>query len=442
LLLIAVGAGSMLTMSSDEVAAAPVSISVSPKLIEIEVGEIIENLYSITFVGSTPSGFALYSHNSSSNSYGDAVLPPSGLTFNYRTGLMSGVATQAQSTTKYWILDEDGEVFDFFTLTILPDTEAPTVVKVTTLSNDQTFASTHEILIQVHFSEIVTVSTIHGSPTLTLAVRDSGYPATYQSGSGTTVLTFSYVVHSGDNSDHLDYVSANSLVLNQSTIHDGAANQANLALPSPGSLNSLFGRHHIVIDTESPGVEISRSGNQILTEGQDALVLFDLTEDSSDFSLSCIEIADGTLSSFSGSGHSYSVVVTPDENSSGNVVVTVNQNSFGDSVGNRNSSIVTFSIPFDTKPVVVEEAPDTVTNQTEALPDTAVSAAVPSAGESEQVTVMTQPSRNTQQILERKTLPRVGVNAEHILFVASLLLLFGLSMIANLRKRFPVRQKL
>ena len=73
-------------------------------------------------------------------------------------------------------------------------------------------------------SEVVTVNTTGGSPTLTL---NDGGTATYVSGSGTSTLTFSYTVGAGQNTSAL---AATAVNLNSATINDGAGNAANLSL--------------------------------------------------------------------------------------------------------------------------------------------------------------------------------------------------------------------
>ena len=73
-------------------------------------------------------------------------------------------------------------------------------------------------------SEVVTVNTTGGSPTLSL---NDGGTATYVSGSGSNALTFSYTVLAGQNTPDLMVSAVN---LNGATIGDGAGNAANLSL--------------------------------------------------------------------------------------------------------------------------------------------------------------------------------------------------------------------
>ena len=73
-------------------------------------------------------------------------------------------------------------------------------------------------------SEVVTVNTTGGSPTLTL---NDGGTATYTGGTGSSALTFGYTVLAGQNTPDL-MVSA--VDLNGATLLDGAGNAANLSL--------------------------------------------------------------------------------------------------------------------------------------------------------------------------------------------------------------------
>lgn len=104
------------------------------------------------------------------------------------------------------------------------------------------------------FSEAVTVT---GTPQITLETGNQDAVVNYTSGSGTTTLTFNYVVWDGDKSEDLDYVSTSSLTLNGGTIRDGVGNNATLTLPAPGSVGSPSGNKSIVIDTIAPSMTFS-----------------------------------------------------------------------------------------------------------------------------------------------------------------------------------------
>ncbi len=111
---------------------------------------------------------------------------------------------------------------------------------------DGSYKSGATVDIAVHFSEAAYVT---GTPALQLGI--TGREATYQSGDGSSVLTFQYTVQSGDNSGDLDYASTGALA---GTIQDAAGNAAVLSLPAVGGADSLAGRATIVVDTTAPAV--------------------------------------------------------------------------------------------------------------------------------------------------------------------------------------------
>ena len=89
---------------------------------------------------------------------------------------------------------------------------------------------------------------------ITLETGDTDAIVNYSSGTGTSTLTFNYVVSAGHTSPDLEYVATNALNQNNSTVVDVGGNSANLTLPSPGATNSLGANKSIIIDTEAPTV--------------------------------------------------------------------------------------------------------------------------------------------------------------------------------------------
>ncbi len=151
------------------------------------------------------------------------------------------------------------------------DTVVPTVVSVTSSKTDGVYKQGENILITITFSEAVDVT---GAPTLAL---NSGGVANYTSGTGNSVLTFSYSVGAGENSSDLDYAATSSLV---GTIKDAALNAANLTLPATGSGNSLGGSTILAIDTTPPevsGVSSTTDGTKKIGDIIPITVTFDET---------------------------------------------------------------------------------------------------------------------------------------------------------------------
>ena len=92
------------------------------------------------------------------------------------------------------------------------------------------------------------------TPKITLETGATDSAAYYVSGTGTTTLSFQYVIQSGDSTNDLDYISTSALEENGGTIRDVNFNDANLALPTPGTAGSLAANKALVIDGIVPTV--------------------------------------------------------------------------------------------------------------------------------------------------------------------------------------------
>ncbi|HNR34276.1 MAG TPA: hypothetical protein PKO36_03790, partial [Candidatus Hydrogenedentes bacterium] len=161
---------------------------------------------------------------------------------------------------------------------IVIDGIAPEVSSVTsTLANG--FYTTGQIVpITVTFSEPVTYTAGTGVAQLQLETGATDRQAPYADGSGTTVLTFNYTVQAGDASSDLEYLSTDALTLTgTAAIMDAPGNNATLALPALGSVNSLGGSKAIGIDTTPPTGTVVIDGGAAYTVNQD--VTLTLTPD-------------------------------------------------------------------------------------------------------------------------------------------------------------------
>lgn len=133
------------------------------------------------------------------------------------------------------------------TLHVLPST--PTVLSVSSSTPDGAYKVGDVVLLTVTFNQPVNVT---GTPTLTLETGVTDRQANYTSGSGTSILTFSYTVQSGDQSADLDYASINALAIGGGSIRNGSLLDAALGLPATGSANSIAGSKNLVIDGIAP----------------------------------------------------------------------------------------------------------------------------------------------------------------------------------------------
>lgn len=136
------------------------------------------------------------------------------------------------------------------------------VTNVTSSVADGTYGVGRAIPVQITFSRPVTVDTAGGTPTLCL---NNGAHIPYTGGSGTSTLTFTYTVITGDDETSLDYAGINDLVLNGGSILDSANNAANLTLASPGAAGSLAANTNIVIHTGTPNFTVQYFSDSALT---------------------------------------------------------------------------------------------------------------------------------------------------------------------------------
>ena len=144
-------------------------------------------------------------------------------------------------------------------LTVTVDTVAPTVSSdaasgsgITNGSGD--LDAGNVVTLTVSLSEVVTVNTSGGTPTLSL--NDFG-TATYVSGSGTTGLVFRYTVAAGQSTSELAVTAFNP---NGAIITDGAGNAANLS----GADVTFSG---LQIDTTTPSVTAATASPSTGDEG-------------------------------------------------------------------------------------------------------------------------------------------------------------------------------
>ncbi|MGD0896970.1 MAG: peptidylprolyl isomerase, partial [Thermoguttaceae bacterium] len=138
---------------------------------------------------------------------------------------------------------------------LVVDTTAPTVLDV---YSSATYGSSYKIgdaiTITIAFSEPVNVSTVSGTPQLTLNAGTTAAPAVavYTEGSGTDTLTFTYTVAAGQSAAVLDYASPTALGLNGGSIQDSAGNPAVRTLPAIGTDD--LAAQAIVVDGITPTV--------------------------------------------------------------------------------------------------------------------------------------------------------------------------------------------
>lgn len=208
---------------------------------------------------------------------------------------------------------------------------ASTIVGVTSSTANGTYKIGDNISIQVNFDQAVTVNATGGTPTLLLETGATDRQASYASGSGSSSLSFSYVVQAGDNTNDLDYTSTTALALN-----GGAIQNATLTLPSPGTSGSLGASKTLKVDGVSPTATIVLS-NTTLRIGQTATVTFTFSEAVVGFTTADVTVPNGTLSNLSSAdgGITWTATLTPATNTTDATnVITLDNTGVTDVAGN------------------------------------------------------------------------------------------------------------
>ncbi len=128
---------------------------------------------------------------------------------------------------------------------ITVDGLVPTVSSVTVPANGA-YGPTTVLNFTVNFSEAVNV--LGGTPQIAITLTSGTVQATYQGGTGTTALSFSYTIQAGD--QDLDGISVGALSANGATLRDAAGNNANLTLNSVGATTGVIvGQPSITVTT-------------------------------------------------------------------------------------------------------------------------------------------------------------------------------------------------
>jgi DNA invertase Pin-like site-specific DNA recombinase len=219
--------------------------------------------------------------------------------------------------------------------TVTFDKTAPTITSITSTQANGSYPASTVIPVSVAFSEVVTVT---GTPTLVL---NDGGTATYQSGSGTNTLVYSYTVSSGENTSDLTVSSA------AGSVADVTGNVANMTLPVGANLGN---NSDIVIDTTAPTVALSTSVSTP-TNASPFTVTVTFSEPVSGFDLSDVTVGgvDGTtLGNLQTSDNTtFTFEVTP--GAEGHVLLTVHAAAASDAASNlNNAQSNTLDITYDT----------------------------------------------------------------------------------------------
>lgn len=229
------------------------------------------------------------------------------------------------------------------------DTIAPTAGPVTSPDANGTYGVGKTITIQVTFPEAVTVT--GGIPYLVLNTGN-GSQANYTGGTGTSILTFKYIVAAGENSSDLDYASTSALQLpSGTTIRDAAGNNAVLTLVPPGTAGSLGSGKAIVIETAQPTATVAVN-KSVVKKGETATITVTFVKPPVASTLKALTVTPsnaGTVSSLTATGPNvYTAVFTPSANFEGTALINL-PGDYEDIGGNKGLPASSTSITVDTK---------------------------------------------------------------------------------------------
>ena len=302
---------------------------------------------SESLMGSTVAGNYRVSGNTVTN---DPVILDNTITITVDMAIVAG----SMVTVDYdgtGITDEAGNALGMFTgQSVVTDGAVVTIVSAT----GGPYKEGDTIDITVTFDESVTVSTVSGTPHLTLETGTNDAVANYFSGSPGTDIVFRYLVLTGHNSDDLNYVGTGSLDPNGGTILGTENRPARLLLPAITDMNSLGGNSAVIVDAVIPTVMITNTETSNGGTHNIGTISYTATfsEDVTDFARSDITVtgtaSGGTpvVSNFDGSGTTYTFDVATD--SDGTVIVTIPAGVATDAAANPNTVSNTYTITVDT----------------------------------------------------------------------------------------------
>ena len=277
--------------------------------------------------------------------------PPPGLSFDPATRTLSGTpTTNGTWSVAYTAVDADDNTGDsdtalqVFTIEVQDDPLAPpaaTGVAVTSSPADgDTYELGETIRVTLTFDKAVTVDTSGGTPHLTIDMDPAEWgakQAAYESGSGTTTLTFAHEVVEPNISTQGIAVLENTLALRGGTIrsasgkdadlsHDGLAHdpahKVDWALPSP-STPAFEDGERVTLSIDENHADGAVVGTVAATDEDGDAPAYSLTgEDAAPFEID----EDGTISVKSGTtldfearaSYAFTAEVTDGEDADGN----------------------------------------------------------------------------------------------------------------------------
>ena len=150
-------------------------------------------------------------------------------------------------------------------------------------------------------------------------------------------------------------VGASSWTSNQTL--SGSSTLIVRVIDAAGNFSTAYAAPYTV-DTVDPTVALA-SDLATVAQGQSATITLTLSDPAA-LTLADLIVVGGTVTSFTGSGTSYQVVITPPPNSTVPLTVAVNTGVVTDAAGNVNSAFTFLLVPVDTNTPAVPGTPSTV----------------------------------------------------------------------------------
>ncbi|WP_458218061.1 Ig-like domain-containing protein [Paracidovorax citrulli] len=224
---------------------------------------------------------------------------------NSGTGIIDTAGNAAAGFT-------DGQSYTF-------DHTAPVVTAVDAPAS-RTYGVGDALDFTVRFNESVTVNTANGTPSIALTLDTGGtVNAVYVGGSGSSALTFRYVVKPGD-ADANGVTVGGGISLNGGDLEDAAGNNAALMLTNIAPTSGVLVHTPLTAPRLAEPIDIS---NTSLGIDDSATVTFTFAEAVVGFDLGDVIVPHGTLSELATYDNiTYTATLTPDEKAAsvGNVL--------------------------------------------------------------------------------------------------------------------------
>ncbi|RPE05646.1 hypothetical protein EGT74_25050 [Chitinophaga lutea] len=195
----------------------------------------------------------------------------------------------------------------------------------------------------VNFNANVTVNTAGGTPYIGVTIGTDTKQAGYAGGSGTSMLTFVYIIQPGDN-DMNGIALAPSVTLNGGTMQSALGGSILSALNNTGSTSG------ILVNTQQPTVTLSTVATSPVNQRFFATATF--SEAVTGFTMADISTTNASLSGLSTSDNiTYTFEVIPV--AAGNLTVEVPANRASNVAGNPNTVSNTLTLTYDADPPAV-----------------------------------------------------------------------------------------